>query len=101
VQSESHKRTGYLPITMDAYRLTEASGFYKANPGTDVAVNQMVRKTTDKSRGIRLGNYAQIRTIFDEETENIWAGKKNAKQALDDAVRRGNEELARFQASNK
>ena len=101
VQSESHKRTGYLPITMDAYRLTEASGFYKANPGTDVAVNQMIRKTTDKSRGIRLGNYAQIRTIFDEETENIWAGKKNAKQALDDATRRGNEELARFQASNK
>ena len=101
VQSESHKRTGYLPITMDAYRLTEASGFYKANPGTDVAVNQMIRKTTDKSRGIRLGNYAQIRTIFDEETENIWAGKKNAKQALDDATRRGNDELARFQANNK
>ena len=101
VQSESHKRTGYLPITMDAFRLTEASGFYKDNPGTDTAVNQMIRKVTDKSRGIRLGNYAQIRTIFDEETENIWAGKKNAKQALDDAVRRGNEELARFQSANR
>ncbi len=101
VQSESHKRTGYLPITMDAYRLTEASGFYKENPGTDVAVNQMIRKVTDRSRGIRLGNYAQIRNIFDEETENIWAGKKSAKQALDDATRRGNEELARFQSSNK
>ena len=101
VQSESHKRTGYLPITMDAFRLTEASGFYKENPGTDTAVNQMIRKVTDKSRGIRLGNYAQVRTIFDEETENIWAGKKNAKQALDDAVRRGNEELARFQSANR
>ena len=99
MQSESHKRTGYLPITTAAFKLTEASGFYKQNPGTEVAVNQMVRKVTDKSRGIRLGNYNQIRTIFDEETENIWAGKKSAKEALDAAVKRGNEELSRFQAS--
>ena len=101
VQSESHKRTGYLPITTEAYKLTEASGFYKANPGTDVAVNQMVRKVTVKSRGIRIGNYSQVRTIFDEETENIWAGKKSAKQALDAAVQRGNQELAKFEAANK
>lgn len=101
VQSESHKRTGYLPITTEAYKLTEASGFYKDNPGTDVAVNQMVRKVTDKSRGIRIGNYNQVRTIFDEETENIWAGKKSAKQALNDAVQRSNQELAKFEAANK
>ena len=36
----------------------------------------MIRKTTDKSRGIRLGNYVQIRTIEDEELEQVWAGKK-------------------------
>eukprot|EP01041_Mallomonas_annulata_P015316 gene15317-32449_t len=60
VQSASHKRTGYLPITTAAFQLTEKSGFYKENPGTDVAVTQMVRKVTDKSRGIRLGNYVQI-----------------------------------------
>ena len=63
VQSASHKRTGYLPITTAAYELTEKSGFYKENPGTDVAVTQMIRKTTDKSRGIRLGNFVQIRAI--------------------------------------
>ena len=101
VQSASHKRTGYLPITTAAFELTEKSGFYKQNPGTDVAVTQMIRKTTDKSRGIRLGNFVQIRTIIDEETEQIWSGKKSAKQALDDAVRRGDEQLARFQAANK
>jgi sn-glycerol 3-phosphate transport system substrate-binding protein len=60
VQSESHKRTGYLPITTAAYKLTDASGFYKDNPGTDVAVTQMIRKTTDKSRGVRLGSFVQI-----------------------------------------
>ncbi|MEP7294865.1 MAG: sn-glycerol-3-phosphate ABC transporter substrate-binding protein UgpB [Burkholderiales bacterium] len=101
VQSASHKRTGYLPITMAAYQLTEKSGFYKEKPGTDVAVTQMIRKTTDKSRGIRLGNFVQIRTIIDEETEAIWSGKKEPKQALDDAVKRGNEQLERFEKANK
>jgi len=101
IQSESHKRTGYLPITMAAYQLTDKSGFYKQNPGTDTAVNQMIRKVTDKSRGIRLGNYVQIRTIEDEELEQVWNGKKTAKEALDSVVTRGNELLARFQKSIK
>ena len=101
VQSASHKRTGYLPITTAAFKLTEQSGFYKQNPGTDTAVNQMIRKTTDKSRGIRLGNYVQIRAIEDEELEQVWAGKKSAKEALDAVVKRGNELLERFEKANK
>jgi sn-glycerol 3-phosphate transport system substrate-binding protein len=101
VASESHKRTGYLPVTKAAYELTEKSGFYKANPGTDVAVQQMIRKTTEKSRGVRLGNFPQIRTIVDEELEQVWAGKKTAKEGLDTAVKRGNEQLERFQKANK
>ena len=101
VASESHKRTGYLPVTIASYELTEKSGFYKENPGTDVAVTQMIRKTTDKSRGIRLGNFAQIRTINDEELEQVWAGKKTAKEGLDAAVKRGNEQLERFEKANK
>ncbi|MFP8834535.1 sn-glycerol-3-phosphate ABC transporter substrate-binding protein UgpB [Hydrogenophaga sp. XSHU_21] len=99
--AKSHQRTGYLPLTKASYELTEKSGFYKQNPGTDVSVEQMIRKTTDKSRGIRLGNFVQIRTINDEELEQVWSGRKAPKQALDDAVRRGNELLARFEAANK
>jgi sn-glycerol 3-phosphate transport system substrate-binding protein len=101
VAAASHQRTGYLPVTIPAFQLTEKSGFYKEHPGTDVSVNQMIRKVTNKSRGIRLGNFLQIREINNEELENVWAGKKTAKQALDDAVRRGNEQLARFQAAHK
>ncbi|WP_219212589.1 sn-glycerol-3-phosphate ABC transporter substrate-binding protein UgpB [Variovorax boronicumulans] len=101
VQSASHKRTGYLPVTTASYKLTEESGFYKQNPGTDVAVTQMIRKVTDKSRGIRLGNYVQIRAIEDEELEQVWNGKKTAKEALDSIVKRGNEQLERFQKANK
>jgi len=101
VQAATHQRTGYLPITMAAYELTEKSGFYGKNPGTDVGVTQMIRKTTDKSRGIRLGNYVQIRTIEDEELEQVWAGKKSAQEALDSIVKRGNELLERFEKANK
>ena len=101
IQAATHQRTGYLPITMAAYELTDKSGFYGKNPGTDVGVTQMIRKTTDKSRGIRLGNYVQIRTIEDEELEQVWAGKKSAQEALDSIVKRGNELLERFEKANK
>ncbi|MEO5734415.1 MAG: sn-glycerol-3-phosphate ABC transporter substrate-binding protein UgpB [Rubrivivax sp.] len=100
IQAKSHQRTGYLPITLAAFKVTEESGFYKQNPGTDTAVNQMIRKTTDKSRGIRLGNFVQIRAIMEEELEQVWAGKKSAKEALDTAVKRGNEQLERFEKAN-
>ncbi|MGE8396409.1 MAG: sn-glycerol-3-phosphate ABC transporter substrate-binding protein UgpB [Comamonas sp.] len=100
VQAASHQRTGYLPITNASFKLTEEAGFYKKNPGTDVAVNQMIRKVTDNSRGIRLGNYVQIRTIEDEELEQVWSGKKSAKEALDSIVKRGDELLARFERAN-
>ena len=101
VAAASHQRTGYLPVTKAAFDLTEKSGFYKANPGTDVAVTQMIRKTTDKSRGVRLGNFVQIRTIIDEEMELILGDKKSAREGLNSAVQRGNEQLERFQKANK
>jgi len=101
VQARSHQQTGYLPITTEAFGITEKSGFYKQNPGTDVSVTQMIRKTTDKSRGIRLGNFVQIRTILDEELEQVWSGKKSARQGLQDAQKRGNAELEKFQKANK
>ncbi|MDY7538865.1 sn-glycerol-3-phosphate ABC transporter substrate-binding protein UgpB [Undibacterium sp. 5I1] len=101
VQAKWHQETGYLPITNAAYELTKKSGFYDKNPGPNIAVQQMIVKTTDKSRGIRLGNFVQIRTIMDEELESVWSGKKTAKEALDNAVARGNELLERFEKANK
>ena len=98
--AKSHQRTGYLPLTKASYELTSKSTFYKDNPGTDVSVTQMIRKTTEKSRGIRLGNFVQIRAINDEELEQVWAGKKSVQEALDTAVKRGNEQLEKFQKAN-
>lgn len=99
--AKSHMRTGYLPITKEAFEITEKTGFYDENPGADVPVQQMIRETTDNTRGLRLGNMLQIRTIVDEETEQVWTGKKTPKDALDSAVERGNALLKRFERVNK
>lgn len=57
-----------------------ANNGHQKNTGMDVAVTQMIRKTTDKSRGICLGNYQQIRVIENEELEKVWSVEKSAKQ---------------------
>ena len=41
------------------------------------------------------------REVIEEEMEAVFSGKKEAKTALDDAVRRGNEILRKFEAANK
>ncbi len=102
IAAEWHQETGYLPITNAAYLATQKAGFYDRNPGTDISVQQMTgKKPTKLSKGVRLGNFVQIRGIIDEELEAVWAGKKAPKEALDEAVKRGNEQLRRFEQANK
>jgi len=102
IQMEWHTGTGYVPITMAAYEMTRKSGFYDKNPGADIAVKQLTNKPpTANSKGLRFGNYVQGREVIEEEIEQVIAGKKDAKAAMDDAVKRGNEILRKFQAANK
>jgi len=101
VQADWHQATGYLPVTMASYELTKKSGHYERNPGTDVSVQQMIVKTTDKSRGVRLGNMVQIRDVVAEEMESLFAGKQDAKQALAKMSTRSDELLRRFERTAK
>ncbi len=102
VQAKWHQETGYLPITLASYELTKTQGFYDKNPGTDTSIKQMTNKQpTANSKGLRFGNFVQIRDVINEELEGVWAGKKSAKDALDAAVARGNEMLRKFEAANK
>ena len=97
-----HKETGYLPITMQAYNKLKADGFYQQEPLQEVGILQLTRKDpTANSRGIRLGSFSQIRDIMNEELEMLWQGKKTAKQALDEAVSRGNDILRQFEKRSK
>ncbi|MFA6310231.1 MAG: sn-glycerol-3-phosphate ABC transporter substrate-binding protein UgpB [Sterolibacterium sp.] len=102
IQMEWHTTTGYVPITKAAYELTRSSGFYDKNPGRDTAVKQLTLNTpTENSKGLRFGNFVQGREVIEEEMEAVFAGKKDAQTALNDAVKRGNEILRKFQAANK
>ena len=101
VQADWHQSTGYLPITLAAYELGKQQGFYEKNPGTDVSIKQLtLNPPTDNSKGLRFGNFVQIRDIIEDEMESAFAGKKPVQQALDDAVRRGNELLRQFEKAN-
>jgi sn-glycerol 3-phosphate transport system substrate-binding protein len=102
IQMEWHTGTGYVPITYAAYELTKKSGYYDKNPGAEVAIKMLTKKPpTANSKGLRFGNYVQGREVIEEEMEAVFAGKKDAKTALDDAQRRGNEILRKFEAANK
>jgi len=99
-QMEWHVNTGYVPITLAAYELTRKSGFYDKNPGADMPVKELTNKApTANSKGLRFGNFVQGREVIEEELEAVFGGRKDAKSALDDAVKRGNEILRKFEAA--
>ena len=101
IQAAWHQNTGYLPITRAAFDFTRAQGFYDRNPGTAISIEQITLKPpTENSRGIRLGSFALIRGVIDEELEQAFAGKKSAQEALDSAVQRGNRLLRQFERAN-
>ncbi len=102
VQAWWHQGTGYVPITTAAYELSKEQGFYQENPGTDTAIKQLSLNTpTPNSRGIRFGNFVQVRDVINEEMEALWAGDKTADEAVNTAVERGNALLRKFEDANK
>ncbi|MSQ63652.1 MAG: sn-glycerol-3-phosphate ABC transporter substrate-binding protein UgpB [Betaproteobacteria bacterium] len=102
VQAEWHQRTGYVPVTWAAYELTAQKGFYKDHPGHEIAIRQLLlNRPTRESRGIRLGDFQDIRLILEEELEAVWDGKVAPKVALDRAAERGDLILRRFEREQR
>ena len=102
VQADWHQFSGYLPITYAAYELGKKQGYYKKNPGAEVGIKQMtLNPPTDNSKGLRFGNYTQVRDIIDDEFQKLLAGKEDAQQALDNVDSRGNKLIAQFEEANK
>jgi len=100
VQADWHQATGYLPITQAAFELSQEQGYYDENPGADTSIRQMtLNAPTENSRGLRFGNFVQIRDIISEEMESVMSGAKSGQEAADDAASRGNALLREFEAS--
>ena len=94
------ENTGYVPVTFAGFKFAEKGGYYTKNPGADMASKSLVRgHLTVNSKGLRLGRLPEIRNIIYEEIEKALQGQQNAKQAMDNAVKRGNVVLRGFQRS--
>ena len=97
-----HATTGYLPISQSALKALQATDHFKKNPDMWTAFAQITKgKTTANSQGLRIGNLVAIRDNIEAELENVLSGKKNPKQGLDDAVKKGNEFLKEFASMYK
>lgn len=97
-----HQHTGYVPVTLAGYEESKKQGYYKKNPGADLAILQLTRGTpTKNSMGFRLGRMAELRNIQYEEMEKAFQGQQTAQQTMDNAVERGNKVLRQFEASVK
>lgn len=101
VQADWHQSSGYVPITTAAYELSQEQGFYEQEPGTDTAIKQLsLNEPTENSKGLRFGNFVQIRDVINEELEDLWAGNQAAAEALAEAAARGNMLLRQFEDAN-
>jgi sn-glycerol 3-phosphate transport system substrate-binding protein len=102
VDAKWHMDTGYVPITLAGFALASGQGYYIKNPGADIPFRQLtLTEPTENSMGLRLGNMPEIRVIIQEEMEKAFQGQQTAKQALDNAVQRGNTVLRNFERANK
>lgn len=97
-----HATTGYLPVSTAALSQLRQAGHFQKNPDMWTAFAQITGgRTTPNSQGIRLGNFVAIRDAIEGELENTLAGKKTARQGLDDAAAKANEILKEFAALYK
>jgi sn-glycerol 3-phosphate transport system substrate-binding protein len=102
IDAQWSQGTGYVPVTLAGFELSQKQGYYDKNPGADIAVKQLARSdVTANSKGLRLGRLPEIRNIIQEELEKALQGSQNAQQAMDSAVSRGNKVLRDFEKSAK
>jgi len=92
--------TGYIPISNSGFRYLKEKRFYEdpRYAGRDIAIESLTATPPSAlSRGIRLGNFTQIRAEIRAELEAAFTGKKDMQVALDDAAQRSNQILRRFE----
>ena len=83
VQADWHQSSGYVPITTAAYELSQEQGFYEENPGTDTAIQQLsLNQPTENSRGLRFGNFVQVRDIINQELKSCGRATRAPRSRL-------------------
>ncbi len=94
----------YIPVTKTGFDFMNKNGFYQdpKHAGRELAITSLTfTPPTENSRGIRLGNFTQIRAEIRSELEAAFTGKKDMQVALDEAAARSNQILRRFEQTFK
>jgi sn-glycerol 3-phosphate transport system substrate-binding protein len=94
--------TGYIPVTKTGFDYMKSSGFYDKAPfkGREVAIASLTAsEPTPITRGVRLGNFTQIRKEFGDQMQAIFAGQESVQEGIDKLVANGDAVLDRFQAT--
>ncbi len=92
--------TGYIPVTDEGFDYLVKKGFYDERPykGREKAIESLTYSpVTPLTRGIRLGNFVQIRAEWTSQMQAVLSGQKTPQEALDDAAKRSNTILRKFE----
>ena len=82
-------------------RAAAASSLAQIGASALAPLKNALNAPTKESRGIRLGDFPEIRAILEQELEQVWDGKIPPKLALDRAAGRGNELLRKFEQAHR
>lgn len=99
IQVQISTSGGFLPMTAAARAAVGSRLLRNDVPALQVAYGQL--KGPAALTPFRVAEHDKIRTVVEEELEAAWAGRKSAKQALDDAVQRSNQLLTSTAAPAK
>lgn len=99
VQAKFALETGYIPVTKSGLAA------FKEDPDVDTVTAQVISTGSESlslvgtpdTRGIRLGFYPQVRQVWIEEVAKAFGSGKDMGEALDTAVKRGNDLLRQFE----
>lgn len=100
VQLLWHKRSGYVPITIAAYELAKAEGYYEETPQAEVGIQQLNLRSGEWTKGYRMGFYVQIRDVMNREYGKLFSGETTIDDAFSTIEADSNKLLERFARTN-
>jgi sn-glycerol 3-phosphate transport system substrate-binding protein len=99
IQLQWQSSTGYISVINSKYLPNK-----KPLSDSDIMLfksQEFVISRENRYKGIRMGNYMQIRDLIERQLEAVWAGYSSVDEALDLAAEEANRMLKRFKRNIK
>lgn len=90
VAAKWHQRTGAVPLTPDAERVTRKAGFYERIPGWGLISGKLAQVKSAIVKPFQFARRQDVLNAGDKEIQTAFESGKAAKSVLDDSVRSAN-----------